>query len=720
MATISQQKRIEQRQPFEVLTNAVHSRHWQLQDHPDSSQTQPLQQCLHVSTRRISIRAWPLSSCRSDIRGILRVVSPQRRMTKMYCAVLVLVVVSMLLLCKTLLKERPIDTALVWIVPSSFYSPLSSKSSTAPSTRTTTTGNSASIAVDSRAIAPSSPTGRHPRRPLVIGAGQGSTATRTMYHALCQLGIPSVHFRQNCVSSVRATTVDSPHDGGREAFLQEELDHSLSKLPAKRRRRRLDLAEETNLENRSVLRSRTQTMHRITRGQRNQWTGNQTVVSRAAGSSNHRSGLEAHYELVRAFRDMKNCENGRVASNGKKRFRQETKQQQQRPRSKVGQRTNQTTLSSSSCRLVTDEWMQSMYRLLDQVIASDDIDGVLDTPYPYFLSYLVPAAQRIRGVAPVIVLTERPEHDWALKRSREFPDQVLCQPTWTMTPSAFLPRNNQSLRLTLKNATSTITAVQNESEKEEEKTWEASSFSETTRHTVDPNTPSDRTNNSTSKLKTSEVVLLRWAQGLDIPTCFESVKKKNKPTISATTITRDYIQDGFAWQDLFVPLYKLVDSSVGPNHGDKNVVRNPTRNEQEHLAQVAVLEGNFSTDNMTSSLTQPLVHRPIPTQAKLASSSDLLLDNRTDPLWYVAQALRQHHALIRPLAQYHVNLFTRQPRLTTLDLAVELQHAIPELCSEPQWIQNRLEKRHRRAPKEPAAQRQGESSSLLSSCPQHT
>ncbi|KAL7578658.1 hypothetical protein ACA910_009800 [Epithemia clementina (nom. ined.)] len=58
--------------------------------------------------------------------------------------------------------------------------------------RTTTTKE-----VDTKAARPV-----HNRRPVVFGAGHGSTATRTLFQALCELGIPSVHFRQYCVGAV--------------------------------------------------------------------------------------------------------------------------------------------------------------------------------------------------------------------------------------------------------------------------------------------------------------------------------------------------------------------------------------------------------------------------------------------------------------------------------------------------------------------------------------
>jgi hypothetical protein len=41
--------------------------------------------------------------------------------------------------------------------------------------------------------------------PLIIGAGQGTTGTRSMHAAMCSLGIPSVHFNQACFRSKRSS-----------------------------------------------------------------------------------------------------------------------------------------------------------------------------------------------------------------------------------------------------------------------------------------------------------------------------------------------------------------------------------------------------------------------------------------------------------------------------------------------------------------------------------
>lgn len=41
--------------------------------------------------------------------------------------------------------------------------------------------------------------------PLIIGAGQGTTGTRSMHSAMCSLGIPSVHYNQACFRSKRSS-----------------------------------------------------------------------------------------------------------------------------------------------------------------------------------------------------------------------------------------------------------------------------------------------------------------------------------------------------------------------------------------------------------------------------------------------------------------------------------------------------------------------------------
>lgn len=59
-----------------------------------------------------------------------------------------------------------------------------------------------------------------PQFPLIIGAGQGTTGTRSIHSIMCSLGIPSVHFSQVCLYGSENTTTFHNAGQGIEAHKQ--------------------------------------------------------------------------------------------------------------------------------------------------------------------------------------------------------------------------------------------------------------------------------------------------------------------------------------------------------------------------------------------------------------------------------------------------------------------------------------------------------------------
>lgn len=62
------------------------------------------------------------------------------------------------------------------------------------------------------------------------------------------------------------------------------------------------------------------------------------------------------------------------------------------------------------------EALDGMLGHIDDVIASPDIDVLHDSPYHEFTDYIIEATERIRGVKPIVILSERDPREWASRR----------------------------------------------------------------------------------------------------------------------------------------------------------------------------------------------------------------------------------------------------------------------------------------------------------------
>ena len=87
----------------------------------------------------------------------------------------------------------------------------------------------------------------------------------------------------------------------------------------------------------------------------------------------------------------------------------------------------------TSCAFMNRTMISRVKKTIDAMIATGDIDALLDSPYPYFSSYLIDAAERIRGVPPIIILTLRDPLDWAKKRASNHPFESFCRQSLNTT-----------------------------------------------------------------------------------------------------------------------------------------------------------------------------------------------------------------------------------------------------------------------------------------------
>ena len=89
--------------------------------------------------------------------------------------------------------------------------------------------------------------------------------------------------------------------------------------------------------------------------------------------------------------------------------------------------------NSTFCAFLNSTIIDRIKKTIDAMIATGDIDALLDSPYPYFSSYLIHAAERIRGVPPIIILTLRDPLDWAKKRTLKHPLESFCRQSLNAT-----------------------------------------------------------------------------------------------------------------------------------------------------------------------------------------------------------------------------------------------------------------------------------------------
>ncbi|KAL7578668.1 hypothetical protein ACA910_009810 [Epithemia clementina (nom. ined.)] len=502
--------------------------------------------------------------------------------------------------------------------------------------RTTTTKE-----VDTKAARPV-----HNRRPVVFGAGHGSTATRTLFQALCELGIPSVHFRQDCVGAGNqikltplqptSTIMLTRRKGGglKEGEAQRPTKTIIAMGKKKQgsppaqiqqvRRRLLGVSYHyQEHEEDSTERRRTK---RILPSSHN---NNDNTTTSTNATKHTVSGLQAHHFLVKAFRKIKNCQEGMGAMNGRK----TTSGRKMGQAPAIKKTTNSFTADhydneKSLCPIVDQAWMEQMQQWIDVVIASDDVDGLLDTPYPYFTSYILEAAERIRGMPPIVLLTERPPLEWAKRRVQDFEGQVLCrqqqrQRRQQHQNDVLLPK-----MAFIKTTTTNYTTNNNNISKSKIILRNGAGSNANNNTSNNNNFFGDADYQDTMDSRINNKNTKEWSPYLDVPTCLAQQQQDNH-------------NQPLRWNDLFVQLHELLDDAAA--------------------ATTTTGKGDATATTTTS--------RTITNGTNVDASAVYA---------HIANALDAHQRLVRPKARYAVNLFTRQPPLSTRDLMVELHHQIPE------------------------------------------
>ena len=68
---------------------------------------------------------------------------------------------------------------------------------------------------------------------------------------------------------------------------------------------------------------------------------------------------------------------------------------------------------------------------VDSVISNKEIDVIHDAPYPDFAEYVLKSAEKIRGVKPIVLLTQRDPEKWAKSRTSKWQASNICRLDFT-------------------------------------------------------------------------------------------------------------------------------------------------------------------------------------------------------------------------------------------------------------------------------------------------
>jgi hypothetical protein len=212
----------------------------------------------------------------------------------------------------------------------------------------------------------------HRPPPLLLQAGQGTTATHAVYKALCHLGVPTLHYSVHC-------NMVEPGGGGGGT---EEEGNSTSVTD-----------------------------------------GDVTTTTTAS------SAQQLHERLVLL-----------------------THQFEGMPR-----------LNISQCDDV-EVWMEQVKNLVDELLIDDGggggggvVGALTDTPYSFLIPYIQQASLRIRGISPVILLTERDPETWAMKRQTKHGQTWWCRDMSMLNSSSSAPWNTTATTTTT-TLTTTVTS----------------------------------------------------------------------------------------------------------------------------------------------------------------------------------------------------------------------------------------------------------------------
>ncbi|KAL7465270.1 hypothetical protein ACHAXS_005597 [Conticribra weissflogii] len=122
------------------------------------------------------------------------------------------------------------------------------------------------------------------------------------------------------------------------------------------------------------------------------------------------AGILAHERLLRAHRALKDCVAAATANS-----------------SEEGRNERENENEDVVCPTV-QEALDGMRHHIQNVLQNrQDIDALHDTPYPEFAEYVMEAEERIRGMRPILLLSERDPQVWAKKRSAGHTDDLICK-----------------------------------------------------------------------------------------------------------------------------------------------------------------------------------------------------------------------------------------------------------------------------------------------------
>ena len=172
-------------------------------------------------------------------------------------------------------------------------------------------------------------------RPLILDSGFGTTGTKTLFKATCELQLRSVHYAKHCGFP---STSSSNEDGYKPSL-----------------------------------------------------------------------GLSAHERVLLASMALSTCVSG------------------------------SDDISRASCPTVR-EALTTMKAHLDAVIASPDIDVLHDSPYPEFTQYIIHATERIRGMKPILLLSERDPTTWTVSRMKH-QHNLVCKLPESQIEGKSVPNN---------------------------------------------------------------------------------------------------------------------------------------------------------------------------------------------------------------------------------------------------------------------------------------
>jgi len=228
----------------------------------------------------------------------------------------------------------------------------------------------------------------HPPPPLIIGAGQGTTGTRTIHEAICCLGIPSLHFGQDCIRLVKK-------------WSQCVAERNIAKI--KGGKDVVETPEDFLLYDEAYERETLGALMAL--GVRQ--------IRELAHDEDRNSKLpenyvpHSHLKIVWRYKEMNDCLDSEK-------------------RTELGKVCPPPETKDMAV------WVKDVKDLIDDVIRwhEDDpslnIGAIHDSPYPMAMKYVIESAKKHRGSEPLILLSERDPIEWSLRRTEKH-EVILCR-----------------------------------------------------------------------------------------------------------------------------------------------------------------------------------------------------------------------------------------------------------------------------------------------------